>query len=624
MNSNNITLNSISWIFPKDVTKSSLSRYNQSSIFQYIKKVDTLPLFDNRIKFSDDVWDFKDYVLERVPKRKVHFNYNKTSPFFKELSKSYTLYMLWKDTLKIQTIYTYVSRLNVFFNFLDANNIYSIEYLSLSTLKLFFSEKLSTIQPETIESYKNIIKSFYEFYNYNVNKFEWGDIYSYLSEFNFLACSSQRENNKWSTIPDEYMENLLPLLIDTMDNPLLPIDHRGISAMIILFSQTGLRYGELTDCPYNGMKTMSILNNTKQTYYLEYYTTKNCKGNMNKRLVHSFLTDLGYKAFSSLKDIYKESRSNKNSNLLFVPIRSKTLPVTDTTIDRLFQTLLLYYHDKIDCINVRNKYPKLKTVTLESFYKNNSVSMSILNKLNPTDELTLPRPHQFRVYLCNQLFKQGIPLIFIKEHMNHLEKEMTLSYTRNDNKESQSQYSYDIMQSIVNDEIKILGDKADTLNEKIKEFISKSNLKIDMNIDSITNKLIKNFPIRAKSGGLCIKSGPIRECKNSDITDELFCSYGICPNSFHVYFMLDINYNKCKILTETMKHNKNKGFIKAYEKEKGKLKSIVDKIVIPELNELRVMIDKKGSNNIIKEHSNLEYFVNNYDSVYKEVMSWIK
>lgn len=624
MTSNNVIINSIEWTFPEDTPNLGVSHYNQSNILQYIKKIDILPLFDGKIKFSDNIWDFKNYVLERVPKRKVMFKYDNISHSYKELAKFYTLFMLWKNSHKIQSIYNHVARLNKFFNFLDSKNIYSIEYVSLSTIELFFSEKLLKLEPQTIESYRSIIKSFYEFYNYNINKFEWNDIYNYLSTYNALACASQRQNNKWKIIPDDYMKNLLFSLIDIMDNPSLPVDHRGISAMIILFSQTGLRYGELTDCTVDALKTTSILNNTKHTYYLEYYTTKNCKGDISERLVHSFLTDLGRRAFIILKDVYKESRSKNKSNLLFTPTKSKTIPVTDTTVDRLFCALLLYYHDKINCINIGDIYPELKTTTLQSFYKNNSVSTSVLDKLKPTDTLTLPRPHQFRVYLCNQLFKQGVPLIFIKEHMNHLTKEMTLSYTRNNNRESQSKYSSDIMKSIATGEVKILGEKADNLTEKIKDFINKSNLKTDNDINAITDKLVKNFPVRAKSGGICIKSGPIRECKNSDITDELFCSYGICSNSFHVYFMLDINYNKCKTLTETMKHNKSKGFIKAYEKEKGKLKSIVEKIVIPELDELKVMIDKKGTDNLIKEHSNLEYFINNYDSVYKEVMAWIK
>lgn len=624
MTSNNIVLNSIEWSFPKDMPDLFLTQYNQSNNLQYIKKIDTLPLFDSKIKFSDDIWDFKNYVLDRVPKCKVNFNFNKTPHCYKDLFKSYILFMLWKNNIKIQSIYTYTIRTNKFLNFLYVNNIYSIEYVSLSTIELFFSKEISMLKPHTIESYKNSIKSFYEFYNYNINKFDWDDIYKFLTNYNSLACSSQRENNKWPTIPDEYMKNLLSELTYIMDNTSLPIDHRGISAMIILFSQTGLRYGELTDCKIDALKEISILNNTKQTYYLEYYTTKNCRRNMNKRLVHSFLTDLGRRAFLVLKEVYKDSREKKKSNLLFVPIKSRTLPVTDTAIDRMFSALLLYYCDKINCINIGNKYPELKTIALEPFFKRNFVSSSVLCKLKPTDTLTLPRPHQFRVYLCNQLFQQGVPLIFIKEHMNHLTKEMTLSYARNDNRNSQAKYSSDIMKSIATGEVKILGNKANSLTEKIKEFIDKSNLKVDNDIEAITNKLVKNFPVRAKSGGICIKSGPIRECKNSDITDELFCSYGICPNSFHVYFMLDINYDKCKTLVKTMNYNKRKGFLKAYEKEKNKLKSIVEKIVIPELDELSVMLSKKGVDNIIKEHSNLEYFINNYDSVYKEVLSWIK
>lgn len=97
----------------------------------------------------------------------------------------------------------------------------------------------------------------------------------------------------------------------------------------------------------------------------------------------------------------------------------------------------------------------------------------------------------------------------------------------------------------------------------------------------------------------------------------------MCTNLFHAFFMIDINYQKYTTLLKTIKYNQEKDFNKAVEKEIGKLKWIIEKYLIPELDELKKETESKGADTIKNKHPQVSYFIDNFDSVYKEVSSWL-
>jgi len=168
-----------------------------------------------------------------------------------------------------------------------------------------------------------------------------------------------------------------------------------------------------------------------------------------------------------------------------------------------------------------------------------------------------------------------------------------------------------------------MGDGKDNLTLQINQFLKKSNLSVATDLDEIITGLTKKMPIRAKSGGICIKSGPIRECSKSDATDKFYCAYGMCINLFHAFFMIDINYQKYTTLLKTINYNQEKGFKKAVEKETNKLKYIVKKFLIPELEELNKEVKQKGEASVKEKHPQVSPFIDNYENIYKEVTAWL-
>ena len=616
------TINGLDWLFTDEYTPGVLTGISTNKIFENIKKLDKIPLRKVDIAFSNDTWDLHSAVLKRVPQRKSIYKFEQIPADFKDEAKFFILLLLWQGNNKIQCIYKKLGEIKSFFLYLAKNNISSVNYVGLETVKSFFNEK-SNLSPGTLESSKASINSLFEFHSQNFSPLEFTPIYKYLNNYDSNACLAQREANKWELIPEDYFNRLISCLIQVMDNENAPIDERGIASMVLLLARTGIRQGDLRDCPIDALDSTTILNNTQTAHYLKYETTKNQRGDRNKREVYSIMDNTAVRAYNVLTAIYHKRRSEIGSNLLFVPLKVRTLPVTENTIDRMLSAFLLKYGKEVDCINVAEKYPELRAQLIKPYIDRHITTIDIMSKYSPNDILSIPRPHQFRVNLCNELYEKGTPELFIQMHMTHLHREITTHYIRpkKDIKKEQ-EYAESIMRMIVTNNVTVLGDNKDELIRKIKKFVAHSNLNIERDLDTIVAKLIKKMPVRAKAGGICIKSGPIRDCSKNDISDEIFCSYGMCPNNFHVYYMADISYNKYLTVLETIKFNKANNFPKAVEKETNKLKWLIQKYLLPELEELKKEIDNKGADKIKKTHPQLSYLVDNVDSIYEEIIAW--
>ncbi|WP_342540398.1 tyrosine-type recombinase/integrase [Heyndrickxia sp. FSL K6-6286] len=616
-------INNIQWLFPDEYDDSVLKGVTTNRIFMHIKRMDKLPIVSGEIYFSNDVWDFNSVTLERVPRRKSTFDFTKVDDVYKEQVKFFVLSKVWEDKDKIQTIYKTLGNIKDFVNYLSTDDIYSLEYVSLQSVKKYIESK-SHLAPNTIQSYKNCINDFFNFFSNNYHKIDWNDINKYLTEIDSHALKAQRESNKWETIPDEYFDNLLSCLSNIMDNENAPIDDRGISSMVILLSQTGLRNGEICDIPINSLENVKILNGTKIAYYMRYKTSKGVKGNGNFKEVNTTMTDLACRAYQTLEKIYANRRKEIKSSLLFVPLRAKTLPVTENALSRMLVNISLKHGREIGCINVKDKYQKFHHQNIGILMERNVVGKKYLKNYKPTDTISTPRPHQFRVRLCNDLINQGVPIFYVQRHMNHLTKEITYGYYRREQDlAKEKEFAESVMKMLVTGESQVMGDGKDTLMLRINEYIEKSKLNVATDLDEIISGLTKKMPIRAKNGGICIKSGPIRECSKSDGTDNMYCAYGMCTNLFHSFFMIDINYEKYTTLLKTIKYNQEKKFKKAVEKETNKLKYIIEKFLIPELEELAKEVKLKGEMTTKEKFPQVSFFIDNYETIYKEVKAWL-
>ena len=177
------------------------------------------------------------------------------------------------------------------------------------------------------------------------------------------------------------------------------------------------------------------------------------------------------------------------------------------------------------------------------------------------------------------------------------------------------------MQEVVSGKTKILGDNKG-LSDNINEFINANHFNVATDLDEICKILAKKIPIRQKTGGVCIKSSQLRECSMDAKTNEFYCAYGVCPNIVHFYYYADITYRQCKELQETININRARGHMRQVEKETNMLYNIAKTRLLPELEDLKSVIERDGFESVYEMHPEVQPIVENMDTIEKEAITW--
>ena len=88
--------------------------------------------------------------------------------------------------------------------------------------------------------------------------------------------------------------------------------------------------------------------------------------------------------------------------------------------------------------------------------------------------------------------------------------------------------------------------------------------------------------------------------------------------------MIDISYLNFQTLQKTYMDSKSKGNIRAAQKELNKLKDLLKRRLIPELDELENELSKKGANVLTEQYPSLNDIILNKESIRKEIELWMK
>lgn len=242
--------------------------------------------------------------------------------------------------------------------------------------------------------------------------------------------------------------------------------------------------------------------------------------------------------------------------------------------------------------------------------------------LEMDDRIYYPTIRQFRVSVCTSLYRQQIPLHYIRKHMNHLSEDMAAYYIR-PQKNLEKEYSETIYRAVFKDGSKMLGTNGDAFVQKINEFIEQNHMNIQNDMEGVIQAVARKFPLRSKVGGMCIRCGEVIPCASNNSTDVIYCAFGMCPNHCHMFFMADISYEEYLQNRDTAQYNKDNGYKKAYQKELNKLKYIIEHSLMPELTMLEDELERHGEEDILEKYPQLTYIVNHLDSIKQEVQTWM-
>jgi hypothetical protein len=207
--------------------------------------------------------------------------------------------------------------------------------------------------------------------------------------------------------------------------------------------------------------------------------------------------------------------------------------------------------------------------------------------------------------------------------MSHLSDDMIAYYVRPKiTEQEEAKKSDKLLKKIIKNEVEILGDNADEIKNNVNKFINNTDIDVYENIDKLIEKIKGELIIRTKRNGVCIKTS-IRECAKDARTNEMFCAFDICPNLFHLYYMADISYDDFKMTQKTFEYNIDNGYKLQASKELNKIKSICQRRLIPELEDLKNQIKIFGIEKIMKDYPNLKEIIQKYDEIKEETSQWM-
>lgn len=597
-------------------------------ICRYIKILDKIPLKKLDVTFSSDDWDLSPLAKHDIEAKQTDiFKFADVSNNFKDELKFYVYWRITqnKKKNKLNTIHTGFKYVRQFLRYLDTKHLVSLDVIDFGMIADYI--KYLKIDKDngynTIQAHVRNIRNFILFYSSNMTNTDMSSILKQLDESlsKLLSLSLDCvEENKFNNIPDAYFDKLLSTLICLMRDKNLNSKKRGYAALVILMSQTGLRIIQILSLKVNALSETHISHFENASYFLEYTIVK--------KDVHesgfTVLNQLGYEAYTILEEVFKDKREKLETDYLFCPPYSRTMPVCTTTFSRNMLSIIIEFGYDIGAVNIDEDYPELSTISIDESKEIYNLPKEIYSSYSDNDTISYPTSHQFRVHLCTFLYHKGVPLAFIQKYMDHLTEEMTDYYVRGkDSSKQDSEFADKVLKVMIGEDTKPLGSGSDDLMFKINEFIENGKFKVAEDLDKIISILKGKIPIRQKTGGMCIKSAVGRECTVDGQSDAIYCAYGVCPNHFHLYIMADITYNECENLIKIIEYNKSAGYLKQANKELNKLQSAINKSLKPEIEQLEHTITKKGVDWVKENHENLIPIIDRLDEIKKEMDKWM-
>lgn len=584
---------------------------NVKDFINNVKERNLLPIDKLKIFYSSDLWDFSEYRNTNLNISYFRFDFSEIASCYKEDVKNYVLINIIEGRHKISIIKSNFYDVCRFLNFCYDLGILQINLIQADHV-ISWAESFQNVSVRTTNICISHVISFCEYYDANFEQTFDSDFYNTINGLiDPKLIAAEAENSKTPNLPQDYFDAIVSAAINTINDSSAPNYFRAMSCMILMESQVGLRTGELFELKVGCVRPVKT-KSSDDAYYLEYRTWKRHRGTRTSSTEISYVNDLFLLGYNKILEISKNKRKSLGIDYLFVESyqgKSATFPVDPTRIHDHLLRLFEYYNKYFQTI-----FPEYQDVKGQFCYK-------VKHKTGDY-YVVIPKITQFRVHVCSELYSKGVPLEYIEKFMSHLSASMSGYYIRPKHSVQENYAaSMEILKGIVTKEALPIGpDKG--LVDKIDQFIESNRLSVEHDLDEICKKLADNIPIRIKVGGVCIKSSKFRDCSKDAKTDEFFCAYGVCPNLFTFYYMVDVSYNKFCELTEAFKINESRGHVKQMQKNLNMIHTILAKELIPQLEELKIKLQEKGANVILEKHPQITHIVANLSQIEDEVEIW--
>lgn len=568
------------------------------SVLEYV------PNSDNKITYSENVWDFNDYYKDINSKDYIIY-FNKVSEDYRDYLKMFVIYKITQKS-KVSTIKT---RIFCFISIISAIKNEQNKPFSLITTDDIKNEIESR---NIISSTKhNLYVAAYLIYEFIIKNYELSlpvDINELQKKSAEDRAISKKESTKIPNIPEDYYSIILTKAIETLDNENASYNRRMTAGLIIIETQTGLRTQDLLGLKVSDLHEKKLPVSDVMCNYLHFQTRKPSKAHSDMLEFDIYASQLCADAFNKMS-ILRKKCVYKNEPYLYVLDSSKNstnkYPIETNRLRIEYRKFFL---------------EELKNLTCEKWEGITPVNHIQGGK---TYKLNIPEIRQYRVHLATALYNNGVSLNYIKKYLGHLSEYMLGYYVRPKNPgHENAKYAERIVKKIAGDDMTPLGSMGAELKQNLQQFIKEGKYNVKSDTSKILNDLGENLVIREKGPGLCCIKTTIIPCKYDARTDKMLCAFGTCPNIFHFFDMINVSYMQFHELQNSYQQNKDNGFKRAAEKELNKLKSFCKGRLTPELDELERVVKAKGLSAFVKQYPDLQYYATNIDNIRKEIQLW--
>ena len=606
--------------------RSGLMPKNQ--VLETFKRIDKLPFSNLDIRFSDDTWDFSAATDLPVSKTKLVFCFNSDSAYCEAL-KLYVLDAILKKNVKIRVLQGKVITIMRFLKQFEDEGYHVFSSVPKTAFKRLFDAMEDTCSYNTICAYKGYMLMFSDFYERNFQELTDKSIRKFLQDRNTAKLNDIKHANKTPEVPIDYfpifLDAVKAIMRDTREN----IEDRMTAATIVLYSQIGFRTAELFTVKTDAIHSVYSPDKDKPLYYMDFISFKHGKGENGGTIAHTYINALSKEAYELLDVLCATNRSRLGVDTLFATSNQKNATFNVQNYTERYRKFILRHWKELQCLNIGDDYEDLSCMEVGTFFKPDKKGYYTYDKeaewakpLQMDDKIYYPTIRQFRVSVCTSLYRQQIPLHYIRKHMNHLSEDMAAYYIR-PQKNLEKEYSETIYRAVFKDGSKMIGTNSDAFVQKIHEFIEHNHMNIQDDMEGVIQAVAKKFPLRSKVGGMCIRCGEVIPCGSNSSTDVIYCAFGMCPNHCHMFFMADISYEEYIQNRDVAQYNKENGYKKAYQKELNKLKYIIEHSLMPELTMLEEELQRHGEEDILEKYPRLTYIVNHLDAIKQEVQTWM-
>lgn len=568
------------------------------SVLEYV------PNSDNKITYSENVWDFNEYYKDINSKDYIIY-FSKASEDYSDYLKMFVIYKITQKS-KVSTIQT---RIFCFISIISAIKNEQDKPFSLITTDDIKNEIESR---NIISSTKhNLYVAAYLIYEFIFKNYELSlpvDINELQKKSAEDRAISKKESTKIPNIPEDYYSIILTKAIETLDNEKASYNRRMTAGLIIIETQTGLRTQDLLGLKVSDLHEKKLPVSDVMCNYLHFQTRKPSKAHSDMLEFDIYASQLCADAFNKMS-ILRKKCVYKNEPYLYVLDSSKNstnkYPIETNRLRIEYRKFFL---------------EELKNLTCEKWEGITPVNHIQGGK---TYKLNIPEIRQYRVHLATALYNNGVSLNYIKKYLGHLSEYMLGYYVRPKNPgHENAKYAERIVKKIAGDDMTPLGSMGAELKQNLQQFIKEGKYNVKSDTSKILNDLGENLVIREKGPGLCCIKTTIIPCKYDARTDKMLCAFGTCPNIFHFFDMINVSYMQFHELQNSYQQNKDNGFKRAAEKELNKLKSFCKGRLTPELDELERVVKIKGLSAFVKQYPDLQYYATNIDNIRKEIQLW--